>query len=113
MMASNTSKRRGWRVVVGALALGTAIAGIGAAPALAHDGDDGWHRGWEHRDRDWDRGDWRRQEWREQERREHERREHQGWFGLGYYAPPPVVYDLPPAYAYYPPSSLNVYIPLR
>ena len=29
------------------------------------------------------------------------------------YAPPPVVYDLPPAYAYYPPSSLNVYIPLR
>ena len=111
MMASNTGKRRGWRVALGALALGTAIAGVGAAPALAHDGDNGWHRGWDHRDRD--RDDWRRREWREQAWREHERREHSGWFGYSYYAPPPVVYAPPPAYGYYPSSSLNVYIPLR
>lgn len=113
MVASDTGKRRGWRVALGALVLGTAIAGFGAAPALAHDDDDedeGWHGGWEHRDRDEDRDRdaWRRHEWQEREEREH-----QGWAGYGYYAPPPVVYVPPRAYSYYPEPSLNVYIPLR
>ncbi|HLG86368.1 MAG TPA: hypothetical protein VKZ79_04145 [Alphaproteobacteria bacterium] len=110
MVSSNAGKRRGWRIALAALALGTvAAAGIASAPAKA---DEGWHRGWERHegwrhDHDWDRH-WHGWGWGWRQPR---------YYGYGYYAPPPVVYEPAPPPVVYAPQpyygSLNVYIPLR
>ncbi len=116
-MVSNEIKRRGMRVVLGAVALGAVAVGISAGPAMADDwrrDGGGRHYGWDRgHDHGWDRDGWRRHEWREHRP-----------YGYGYYAPPRVYYEQPRVYyppepqpyygpqAYYP-GSFNITIPIR
>ncbi len=72
---------------------------------------------------EWDNYGWRRHEWREQQEqrwREHEWREHE-WRERqrrSYYAPPPVIYSVPPPgyryapWGYYAAPPAAYYVPL-
>ncbi|MDB5394378.1 MAG: hypothetical protein JWM91_1884 [Rhodospirillales bacterium] len=99
-----------WRMVLGAVALGTVVAGAALAPSAKADGWARDQRGYpyrvreDYRNHDWYRGReheaWRHHEWRERHR-----------YDDGYYAAPRVHY--PHQYQGYYPGSFNITIPVR